>query len=59
MSICPITYGVREQRSTNLYDGFGRFNFLSTDAAIELSQSADRIDEDLAKLLVGSEAAKT
>lgn len=52
-------YGVREQKSTNLYDGFGRFNFLNTDAAIELSQSADHIDNDLAKLIVGSDAAKT
>lgn len=52
-------YGVREQKSTNLYDGFGRFNFLNTDAAIELSQSSEHIDDDLARLLVGSDAAKT
>lgn len=51
-------YGVRELKSTNLYDGFGRFNFLNTDAAIELSQSSDNIDDDLARLLVGSDAAK-
>lgn len=51
-------YGVREQKSTNLYDGFGRFNFLNTDAAIELSQSSEHIDDDLARLLVGSDAAK-
>lgn len=54
-----VWYGVREQKSTNLYDGFGRFNFLNTDAAIELSQSSGNIDDDLAKLLVGSDAAKT
>lgn len=52
-------YGIREQKSTNLYDGFGRFNFLNTDAAIELSQSSENIDDDLARLLVGSDAAKT
>jgi len=52
-------YGVREEKSTKLYDGFGRFNFLNTDAAIELSQSTENINDDLAKLLVGSEAAKT
>lgn len=52
-------YGIREERTTNVFDGFGRFNFLNTDAAIELSQSAEKIDEDLAKLLVGPEAAKT
>lgn len=51
-------YGVREQRSANLYDGFGRFNFLNTDAAMELSQSEVNINDDLAKLLVGSDAAK-
>ena len=52
-------YGVREERSTKLYDGFGKFNFLNSDAAIELSQSTDNIDNDLAKLLVGSDASKT
>ena len=52
-------YGVREQKSANLYDGFGRFNFLNSDAAIELSESTSRLDDDLAKLLVGSDAAKT
>lgn len=52
-------YGVREERSTKLYDSFGKFNFLNSDAAIELSQSTDNIDDDLAKLLVGSEASKT
>lgn len=52
-------YGVREERTTKLCDGFGRFNFLNTDAAIELSQSEEHIDDDLAKLLVGSDAAKT
>ena len=54
-------YGVREERSTKLYDGFGRFNFLNTDAAIEFSQSAEKknINDDLAKLLVGADAART
>lgn len=52
-------YGVREEKSTKLCDGFGRFNFLNTDAAIEFSQLAENINEDLAKLLVGSDAART
>ena len=54
-------YGVREQKSTNLCDGFGRFNFLNTDAAIELSQSSENknIDGHLSKLLIGSDASKT
>ncbi|RJR45004.1 MAG: hypothetical protein C4576_12415 [Desulfobacteraceae bacterium] len=57
---CNLTwYGVREVKSANLCDGFGRFNFLNTDAAIELSQSADHIDDNLAKLLVGPHAANT
>ena len=52
-------YGVREERSTKLYDGFGKFNFLNSDAALELSRSTDNINNDLAKLLVGSDASKT
>jgi recombinational DNA repair ATPase RecF len=52
-------YGVREEKSTKLCDGFGRFNFLNTDAAIELSQLPENIHEDLAKLIVGSDVAST
>ena len=52
-------YGIREEKSSKLYDGFGRFNFLDTDAALELSQSTDHINDHLAKLLVGSESAAT
>jgi exonuclease SbcC len=52
-------YGIREEKSSKLCDGFGRFNFLDTDAALELSRSTDRIDEHLAKLLVGSDSAAT
>jgi hypothetical protein len=51
-------YGVREQKQSHLYDSFGRFNFLDTDAAVHLARSDDNgIEKDLARLLVGSDAA--
>lgn len=54
-------YGQFEQRTSNLYQMFGRFNFLNTDAAVGLSESKSQADleDDLSKLLVGPDASKT
>jgi len=54
-----IWYGQPEVKTNNLYQSFARFNFLDTDAAVSLSESAEYINEDLSKLLVGPEASKT
>ena len=37
---------------------FPQFNFLNTDAAVGLADSTTSIEDDLSKLLVGSEASK-
>lgn len=51
-------YGQPEVRTNNLYQSFAQFNFLDTDAAVDLSDSDTRIEEDLSKLLIGPEASK-
>jgi len=51
-------YGQSEVRTNNLYKSFAQFNFLDTDAAVELTESTDHIEEDLSKLLVGPDASK-
>jgi len=52
-------YGQPEIKTNNLYLSFARFNFLDTDAAVSLADSTSRIEEDLSRLLVGADAAKT
>ncbi len=52
-------YGQSEIKTNNLYQSFSRFNFLDTDAAISLADSASHLKDDLSKLLVGPDAAKT
>lgn len=52
-------YGQTEIRTNNLYQSFAQFNFLDTDAAVSLAESTTHLEEDLSKLLVGSDAAKT
>jgi len=52
-------YGQSEVKTTYLCQSFARFNFLDTDAAVSISDSASRIDDDLSKLLVGPDASKT
>jgi DNA repair protein SbcC/Rad50 len=54
-------YGQFEQKTSNLYQTFGRFNFLNTDAAVGLAESKSQADleEDLSKLMVGPDASKT
>jgi len=56
-----IWYGKADVRAVTLDDSFGKFNFLDTDAAVRLTveQSQERINADLAQLLLGAEAAKT
>jgi len=51
-------YGQVEIKTHNICSSFARFNFLDTDAAVELSQSTAHIEEDLAKLLIGADASK-
>jgi recombinational DNA repair ATPase RecF len=55
-------YGQSEVKSNNLYLSFAQFNFLDTDAAVNLAAEKDkapRMEEDLSKLLVGADASKT
>lgn len=51
-------YGVSEVKTAKLYSSFSQFNFLDTDAAVSLTDSTAHIDEDLARLLVGSDASR-
>ncbi len=51
-------YGVSEVKTAKLYASFSQFNFLDTDAAVSLTDSTAHIEEDLVKLLVGSDASK-
>ncbi|MFC1947534.1 hypothetical protein ACFLXY_06415 [Chloroflexota bacterium] len=54
-------YGQSEVKTHNIYLSFSRFNYLNTDAAYALSQeslSQNKLEEDLAQLLVGPDAAK-
>ena len=51
-------YGQAEIKTSNLYLSFAQFNFLNTDAAVRLAESESNIEEELAKLLVGSQTSK-
>lgn len=52
-------YGQPEIRTNNLYQSFSQFNFLDTDAAVHLTTDNDvDIEDDLSKLLIGSDASK-
>jgi DNA repair protein SbcC/Rad50 len=52
-------YGQSEQKTSNLFQTFARFNFLNTDAAVGLAEAKDDFEEDLSKLLVGPDASRT
>ncbi|MBM7485178.1 exonuclease SbcC [Bradyrhizobium sp. USDA 3686] len=52
-------YGQAEVQTNNLYSSFARFNFLDTDAAVRLADEATKLDDELSKLLIGPDAAKT
>jgi DNA repair exonuclease SbcCD ATPase subunit len=51
-------YGQAEVKTNNLFMSFGQFNFLDTDAAVGLSESAATLEDDLSKLLIGPQASK-
>lgn len=54
-------YSKADVRKSTLADSFGKFNFLDTDAAVDLSNSdngEDRLRTDIARLLFGAEADK-
>lgn len=55
-----VWYGKADVRAVKLHDSFGKFNFLDTDAAAQLTveRSQERINADLAQLLLGAESAK-
>jgi recombinational DNA repair ATPase RecF len=52
-------YGQTEIKTNNLYQSFAQFNFLDTDAAVSMAESTSNLKDDLSKLLVGPDAAKT
>ena len=54
-----LWYGQTEIKTNYLYRSFARFNFLNTDAAVSLADSTSNLEENLSKLLVGSDAAET
>ena len=51
-------YGQPEVKTNKLYQSFAQFNFLDTDAAVDLADSPSRIENDLSRLLVGPEVSK-
>lgn len=54
-------YAKADVKKSTLADSFGKFNFLDTDAAVDLSNnndSEDRLKSDVARLLLGAEAEK-
>ena len=53
-----LWYGQPETKTNNLYLSFSQFNFLDTDAAVNLSNGTADIKENLSKLLVGSDASR-
>jgi DNA repair protein SbcC/Rad50 len=52
-------YGQSEIKTNNLFQSFAKFNFLDTDAAVNISESTNNIIDDLSKLLVGPDASRT
>ena len=55
-----VWYGKSELKTVTLQDSFAKFNFLDTDAAVRLSveRRHEHINDDLAQLLLGTEASK-
>lgn len=55
-----VWYGKADLRAVKLDESFSKFNFLDTDAAARLTvgESQERLDSDLAQLLLGAEASK-
>ena len=57
---CLKWYNREERTSNGVLDGFGRFNFLDTDAAYRVTSelNAEALPEDLSRLVVGPEASQ-
>lgn len=51
-------YGQHEIKTHHLADSFAKYNFLNTDAAVELTDSTEHVEDDLAKLLIGPDASR-
>jgi len=51
-------YGQHEIKTNQIAASFSKYNFLNTDAAVELADSADNAEDDLSKLLIGPDAAR-
>lgn len=45
-------YGQPEIKTNNLYQSFGQFTFLDTDAAVSIAESTSRLEDDLSNLLL-------
>ena len=57
---CLHWYNLEERTTSGLLNGFGRYNFLDTDAAFRVAAELDpnELPEDLSRLLVGSDASQ-
>lgn len=57
---CLHWYNQEERNASGLLNGFGRYNFLDTDAAFRVAAELDpkELPEDLSRLIVGSDASQ-
>lgn len=57
---CLHWYNLEERTASGLLNGFGRYNFLDTDAAFRVAADLDpeALPEDLSRLIVGSDASQ-
>jgi chromosome segregation protein len=57
---CLHWYNLEERNANGLLNGFGRYNFLDTDAAFRVAAELDpkELPEDLSRLIVGSDASQ-
>lgn len=57
---CLHWYNLEERNANGLLNGFGRYNFLDTDAAFRVAADLDpkELPEDLSRLIVGSDASQ-
>lgn len=53
-----IWYGQPEVKTHSIDQSFAKFNFLNTDAAVNISDSMQDIEDVLSKLLIGPDASK-
>lgn len=57
---CLHWYNLEERNANGVLNGFGRYNFLDTDAAFRVAADLDpkELPEDLSRLIVGSDASQ-